>query len=66
MRRIPFLGSLDLLENWRVKLASILIAILFWFAVVILPQLRNKRVNARQVVIGMERRKRNDISSSCE
>jgi len=34
MRRIPFLGSLDLLENWRVKLASILIAILFWFAVV--------------------------------
>ena len=31
MRRFSFL---DALENWRVKLASILIAILFWFAVV--------------------------------
>ena len=34
MRRFSSLGFLDALENWRVKLASILIAILFWFAVV--------------------------------
>lgn len=34
MRRFSFLGTFDVLENWRVKLAAILIAILFWFAVV--------------------------------
>jgi len=34
MKRFSSLGFLGVLENWRVKLASILIAILFWFAVV--------------------------------
>ena len=34
MKRFSSLGFLGVLENWRVKLAAILIAILFWFAVV--------------------------------
>jgi hypothetical protein len=34
MKRVSFLARFGLLENWRVKLASVLIAILFWFAVV--------------------------------
>jgi YbbR domain-containing protein len=34
MNRFPFLRSLDLLENWRIKLAAVIIAVLFWFAVV--------------------------------
>ncbi len=34
MKRGSFIARLDLLENWRIKLAAIFIAILFWFAVV--------------------------------